>query len=276
MGEVKTGSASMASVAAAAAPAGEPVRLFGLEVRDTTLDATARWLVSRARHGIRTDVAFLNAHCINVLHRDPAYRRALEAMDAMFADGIGMRIAAKVAGVSLADNVNGTDLFPLMCRQAAADGVGIFMLGARDGIAQAAAEQMQRHVPGLVVSGTQHGYIEGPEHEARIIEAINASGAGIFLVALGVPSQELWMARNRSRLSVPVVIGVGGLFDYYSGRIARAPLPLRRAGLEWAWRLALEPRRLARRYLVGNVEFLARLARAWLGSLATSRRITAP
>jgi exopolysaccharide biosynthesis WecB/TagA/CpsF family protein len=194
------------------------------------------------------------------MHSDPAYRRALDEMDAMFADGIGMRIAAKAAGVALSDNVNGTDLFPVLCRQAAADRVGIFLFGARDGIAKAAGERMQSEIPGLVVSGSHHGYIDGAEHEARIVEAINASGAGVLLVALGVPTQEQWMARNRGRLTVPVVIGVGGLFDYYSGRIARAPLVLRKAGLEWAWRLALEPRRLARRYLAGNAEFLVRLA----------------
>lgn len=132
---------------------------------------------------------------------------------------------------------------------------------------------MQREVPGLVVSGSHHGYIDGAEHEARIVDAINASGAGILLVALGVPMQELWMARNRGRLTVPVVIGVGGLFDYYSGRIARAPLVLRKAGLEWAWRLAQEPRRLARRYLAGNAEFLARLAYERLVSPARFQQI---
>lgn len=275
MSELERGSEAVASAGAPGALAGAPVRLFGVEIRDTTLAHTAGWLTMRARHGMRTDVTFLNAHCVNVMHRDPAYRRALDGMDAMFADGIGMRIAAKAAGVGLADNVNGTDLFPLLCRRAGAEGVGLFLLGAREGIAQAAGERMQRETPGLVVSGTHHGYIDGPEHEARVVDAINVSGAGILLVALGVPAQELWMARNRSRLEVPVVIGVGGLFDYYSGRIARAPLPLRKAGLEWAWRLAMEPRRLARRYLLGNAEFMARLAYDRLTSPASFDQRTA-
>ena len=146
------------------------------------------------------------------------------------------------------------------------------LLGARDGIAAAAAASMTARTPGLVVSGTHHGYIAEPQAEARIIDTINASGAGIVLVAMGVPAQELWIARNRHRLTAPVVIGVGGLFDYYSGRIARAPLPLRKAGLEWAWRLAQEPRRLARRYLLGNVEFMARLAWQRLLSPAAFRQ----
>lgn len=236
--------------------------LFGLQIADTSLTAAAQWIVQRARHNLATNISFLNAHCVNVAYRAPEYRAAIEKMDRVFADGIGVRIAARAAGVELQENVNGTDLFPVLCQEAAKAGTGLFLLGARAGIAKAAGERMRNQTPDLVVSGTHHGYIADPAAETRVIAQINASGAGIVLVALGVPTQELWIARNRHRLTAPVVIGVGGLFDYYSGRIARAPMPLRKAGLEWAWRLAQEPRRLARRYLAGNAESLVRLA--WL------------
>lgn len=249
--------------AGAATRAGDrSVRLFGLDVTDTSLEAAAGWLVQRAGLGIATNVAFLNAHCVNVAYDSLEYRTALDGMSRVFADGIGVRIAARVAGTDLRDNVNGTDLFPVLCRKAASAGHGIYLFGGRQGIAAGAAATMTAQTSGLVISGTHHGYVEGEAAEQRVIDEINASGASILLVALGVPSQEMWMVRNRRRLTVPVVIGVGGLFDYYSGRIARAPLPLRKAGLEWAWRLAMEPRRLAQRYLVGNAVFLARLA--WL------------
>jgi|LNFM01.1.fsa_nt_gb N-acetylglucosaminyldiphosphoundecaprenol N-acetyl-beta-D-mannosaminyltransferase len=238
------------------------IKLFGLEITDTSLAGAASWIVQRAAHGIVTDVAFLNAHCVNVAYRSGEYRAAVAGMSRVFADGAGVRIAARVAGTDLLENVNGTDLFPVLCRDAARTGQGLYLLGARDGIAAAAAANMKAQIPDLVISGTHHGYISAADDEQRVIDEINASGASILLVALGVPHQEVWMARNRRRLKVPVVLGVGGLFDYYSGRIARAPLPLRKAGLEWAWRLALEPRRLANRYLVGNAVFLARLA--WL------------
>lgn len=253
-------------VAAVARGEDRTIGLFGLEITDTSLAGAASWIVQRASHGVATDVAFLNAHCVNVAYRSPAYRAAVAGMSRVFADGAGVRIAARVAGMDLQDNVNGTDLFPVLCREAARAGQGIYLLGARDGIAAAAAATLKAQTPGLIVAGTHHGYIKGADDEQRVIDEINASGASILLVALGVPSQELWMARNRGRLQVPVVLGVGGLFDYYSGRIARAPMVLRKAGLEWAWRLALEPRRLANRYLVGNAVFLARLA--WLRLLA--------
>jgi N-acetylglucosaminyldiphosphoundecaprenol N-acetyl-beta-D-mannosaminyltransferase len=117
---------------------------------------------------------------------------------------------------------------------------------------------MQRENPGLKISGSHHGYINGPDQETGVINEINASGAEILLVALGAPHQELWIARNRHRLRP----GVGGLFDYYSGSVARAPVTVRKLRMEWLWRLAMEPRRLARRYIIGNTEFLVRVGLA--------------
>lgn len=236
------------------------VELFGVGIADTKLEDAAAWIVRRAQHRLQSSVAFLNAHCVNTLYRDEIYKRALAGMDRVFADGSGMRLAARASGIALQDNVNGTDLFPVLCRKAAAAGTGLYLLGARPGIAAAAGQQMQAVNPGLRIAGTRDGYFQGEAGEARVIDDINASGADIVLVAMGVPTQEVWIARNRHLLAAPVVIGVGGLFDYYSGRIPRAPMALRRMGLEWAWRLAQEPRRLARRYLLGNIEFMARVA----------------
>lgn len=236
------------------------VRLFGLDVTDTTREEAARWMVAAAVRRDRAEVAFLNAHCVNVMSRDSAYRSALEGATRVLADGAGVRLAARAAGVALADNVNGTDLLPVLCRQAAEAGIRLFFLGGAPGVAAEAARRLEAAHPGLVVAGTHHGYFADREAEEAAFEAIATSGAGILLVGMGVPRQELWIARNRHRLAAPVVAGVGGLFDYYSGRIPRAPLALRRSGLEWAWRLAQEPSRLAGRYLIGNVTFLARLA----------------
>lgn len=253
---------------AVAAPAAQPVaserdiNLFNFDICDTTKSQAAKWIVARASQQRPTNIAFLNAHCVNVSYRSMQYRSAVSSMDRIFADGIGLRIAAKANGIELQDNVNGTDLFPLLCKEAARAGVGLYLFGAQAGVAAEAGRRMQASTPGLIISGTHHGYVANVAAETRVLEDMNASGAAIVLVAMGVPAQELWIARNRHRITAPVVIGVGGLFDYYSGRIARAPLALRKAGLEWAWRLSLEPKRLAKRYLAGNVEFLARLA--WL------------
>ena len=247
---------------------GRTLQLFGVRLYDTTLSAAARWIVASARQSQPTTVAFLNAHCVNTIFRDAAYRHALEEANRIFVDGIGMRIAAKLAGTQLKENVNGTDLLPVLCAEAARSGIGLFLFGGGEGIAAEAARRSHEAQPDLVIAGTHHGYLSGPDEEARVIDAMNASGAGIILVGLGIPAQELWIARNRHRIAAPVVIGVGGLFDYYSGRIARAPLVMRRAGLEWLWRLAMEPRRLANRYILGNMQFIARLA--WLKLVASA------
>lgn len=236
------------------------ISLFGLDVMDTTLERAARWIVSRAQFSLPTQISFLNADCVNIMHRNRRYREALQRSARIFADGAGVRLAAKLSGHTLQDNVNGTDLFPILCRQAAQSNVGIYLFGAREGRARAAGNLMRLANPYLTISGCHHGYIQDAGEEDRLIDDINASGAGIVLIGLGAPAQELWIARNRHRIAAPVVIGVGGLFDYYSGSVARAPLSFRKAGMEWVWRLAMEPRRLARRYILGNAEFLLRMA----------------
>lgn len=238
---------------------GQAVRVFGLEIRDTTLDEAASWLVSRAKSALATNVAFVNAHSINVINRDVRFADAVTRFHCVFADGIGLRLAARAGGVTLRDNVNGTDLFPILCGEAAREDVWVYLLGSAEGVSDAAARNMTRAHPGLTIAGTASGYFATTAEEDAAIEAINASGAEILLVGMGVPAQEKWIFENRHRLKPSVVIGVGGLFDYYSGNIARAPMWMRKNGLEWVWRLSLEPTRLARRYLLGNAEFMMRL-----------------
>lgn len=241
-----------------------PTRLFGLPLVNQSAEQAAEAIVARADAGQASNIQFINAHCINMLRTDPGYARALGQADTLLPDGSGLSLAARLAGQKIAANLNGTDLFPLLCRAAAARNIGLFLLGGRPGIAQAACETMRAAIPGLRIAGVQHGYF-APEDEDAIIRAINASGAGIVLVGFGVPRQEIWIARMRARLDAPVLMGVGGLFDYYSGRIPRAPLMLRRTGLEWVWRFLQEPRRLGRRYTIGNVMFLGRaIAHAWV------------
>jgi exopolysaccharide biosynthesis WecB/TagA/CpsF family protein len=181
-------------------------------------------------------------------------------MERVYPDGIGVRLAAQMFGNGVEENINGTDLFPLLCQRLAGTSHGIFLLGAREGLAEKVAENMTERYPGITFAGCQHGYFTA-ENEDEVINQINASGASILLVALGAPQQELWLARNRDRLNVSVMMGVGGLFDYYSGRIERAPVWIREIGLEWFWRLLQEPGRMWQRYVIGNPLFLYRVWR---------------
>ena len=234
------------------------LEILGVRLHNTTRAEAVAWLSSRAREGLRTLVAFANPDCINTAQVNPGYRRVLQRADRVLADGSGVRIAARILGQKMAENVNGTDLFPELCSAAARDGLRLFLLGARPGLAEATAEAMRRRYPGLRIVGTMHGYFDAAETR-QVIDTINRSGADILLVAMGAPQQELWLTRHTAALVPPVRLGVGGLFDYYSGRIPRAPAWIREAGCEWIWRLVCEPSRLWKRYVLGNPLFLARV-----------------
>lgn len=233
---------------------------FGIRVVNTTMDEAVQWILDRAREEGRHDLAFVNPDCLNIACRHPEYHSVLRSAERVLPDGIGLNVGCRLMGTSLLANVNGTDLFPRLCERAAAEGLPLFLLGARPGVAAAAGEEMVRRYPELRIAGSQDGYFH-PDEEEAVIDRINSSGARVLLVAFGAPRQELWLASRGDRLTPPVRMGVGGLLDFYSGRIPRAPLWMREIGLEWTWRLLQEPGRMWRRYVVGNPLFLYRVWR---------------
>jgi exopolysaccharide biosynthesis WecB/TagA/CpsF family protein len=235
----------------------EMCEFLGLRFWDVSLARAARFLVHKAAADEKLPVFFVNAHCVNVACRNRRYADLLGNSPLLFADGAGMALAARMAGVTLHNNVNGTDLFPELCRAAAQADVPIALLGARPGVARACAERMQQMFPGLHVAWVDHGYRSGAEERKKLGE-LNASGAKMLFVAKGVPAQECWIAENSAQLRPGVILGVGALFDIYSGAIPRAPRLVRNLRMEWCYRLLREPRRLATRYLLGNPEFVAR------------------
>jgi exopolysaccharide biosynthesis WecB/TagA/CpsF family protein len=232
-------------------------RLFGLDIADTSIASASRDLIASAHQGQRLRVVFANAHVINACSASAIYYQTVATADRIYADGSGLAVAARIAGAPLADNVNGTDLFPRLAADAVGTGVKLFLLGGRPGTTEAAMRAMQRFGIGGAIVGTHHGYFTpGSADEDAAIAKVNASGASILLVGMGVPLQDEWIARNAHRLNAPVLAGVGGLFDFFAGNIVRAPHAMRVIGCEWVWRLALEPRRMAGRYLIGNLKFL--------------------
>ena len=135
-------------------------------------------------------------------------------------------------------------------------GVPVFLLGARADVLERAAEAVRRRHPGLRIAGTQDGYFD-EEDDRSVVEAVNASGALLCYVGISTPKKERWVARRMRDLRAPVVMGVGGSLDVLAGVTRRAPRWMQRLGLEWLYRLMLEPRRMWRRYLLGNIEFAA-------------------
>ncbi len=245
-----------------AGPPQESLDLLGVRIDNWTMERAVGWLRSAAAGDRPHTVVFVNPHCLNVAAVDPGYRAVLARSDIVLPDGIGIHFACRLKGTTLAANVNGTDLFPRLCTAMEGSGHGVFLIGGRPGVAEELERRMAERWPGLEVAGLQHGYFaRGGDEERGVVERIRDSGASVLLVAFGVPAQELWIDRWRQDLGVAVAIGVGGLFDFYSGRIPRAPGWVREVGLEWAWRLAREPRRMWRRYVIGNPLFLWRVWR---------------
>ncbi|MEL6828618.1 MAG: WecB/TagA/CpsF family glycosyltransferase, partial [Pseudomonadota bacterium] len=238
-------------------PLHQPMRtsVLGFELATATRAEIAYWIAERAQGWLPTRLAFLNAHCANIARKDWQYDAALKSADAILPDGSGVELAARLDGKQLGENLNGTDLFPVLCRCLAFRKIPVFLLGGADGVADAAGKEAQRIAPNLKVAGTHHGFF-APQDEDAVIELINQSGARVVMVAFGVPQQDVFLARIAPRLNAPVTIGVGGLFDFMSGRIPRAPLWLRKRGMEWLYRLRQEPRRMWRRYILGNAIFV--------------------
>ena len=203
-------------------------------------------------------VSFVNPACVNIAAHDRGYRRLLARAALVLPDGIGIKIAADLLGVALQQNVNGTDLFPRLCELFARRHASVFLLGGQPGVAEQVAQEIRTRWPTLRIAGVRDGFFSVAQ-EGEVAAQVNASGADVVLVARGVPMQDVFIDRHLHQLGVKVAIGVGGLFDFVSGRINRAPAWMRDSGLEWIYRLLQEPARMWRRYLLGNFTFLGRI-----------------
>jgi exopolysaccharide biosynthesis WecB/TagA/CpsF family protein len=238
-------------------------------LRTTLVDATTSETITTLLAPGRRRVNFMNAHCFNVMARDRQYATAIKSADFLLPDGIGVALAAKMTGHDLTANLNGTDFIPALLSEAAKMGKSVYLFGGTKGTADKAASNLIHKIPGLQIAGTRDGYADA-QNAADVIADINASGAGIVLVALGVPMQELWLHRNAPYIDADLTMGVGAALDFFAGNVTRAPAWVRKAKCEWIWRLAQEPRRLAKRYLQGNVSFLARAAKQTAGTLTAA------
>ena len=204
-------------------------------------------------------VAFINAHCLNLAHKDPAYKEVLKKCSAVFADGIGAKIGAAMMGFKVEENVNGTDMFPLLAQKP----YRIYLFGGSPEVALAALEKGRAIGGKAEFAGSCDGFFTA-KNEEELLAELDSLKPDLILVALGVPKQEMWISKNLNRLPGSVAIGVGGLLDFVSGRIPRAPLWMRKTNIEWCFRLYCEPFRLFKRYIIGNPLFIARVFRSKL------------
>jgi N-acetylglucosaminyldiphosphoundecaprenol N-acetyl-beta-D-mannosaminyltransferase len=220
------------------------------------------WLLRKAQGsdiGAATFITYLNAHCSNVAGNDAEYAAILQRAEAVYADGQAIVWASGFLGDALPERVNAADFILELLRRGAGENLKIFLLGSAPGVAERAAARFRAEIPALQIVGVRDGFFDD---EAQLLADITAAAPDILLVGMGVPLQEKWVAAHLPQLNAHVVWCVGAMFEYYGEARARAPVWMRKAGLEWLFRLVLEPRRMWRRYLVGNVVFVLRVLRA--------------
>ncbi|MBE3596965.1 MAG: WecB/TagA/CpsF family glycosyltransferase [Hydrogenibacillus sp.] len=211
-----------------------------------------------------------NAEIVMRARRDAGYRRILHEADVIVPDGIGVVLAARLLGRRIPERIAGIDLMQALIARAEAEEWRVFFLGARPEVLPRAIAGVQKRHPKLIIDG-HHGYF-GPEQEAAILQRIAAFRPALLFVGLGVPKQEQWIVRHRAHLPAVLAMGVGGSFDVLGGAVRRAPLPWRRLGLEWLWRLKEEPWRARRMAALPRFALLAVAVRLGLAREEPGRR----
>jgi N-acetylglucosaminyldiphosphoundecaprenol N-acetyl-beta-D-mannosaminyltransferase len=212
----------------------------------------------------------VNAHCMNLSQGHRWLRALLRSADCVFCDGAGVALAARFLGIDHLHRITYADWTWQLAAFAEPRGFTFYFLGARPGVAEKAAARLKERHPDLQIVGTHHGYFDkttgSPENEV-VVQAINAVKPNILIVGFGMPVQERWLMENWDRIDANVALTAGAMFDYISGELRRGPRWMTDHGLEWLARLIIEPRRLWKRYLIGNPLFLWRVLKQRFGLL---------
>lgn len=234
----------------------ERSELLGLAFDAVTMEAAvARCLelcrAPRASHTVVT----ANASHLCMMRHDSQLALSCGAADVTVADGMSVVWALRASGQLAPERVAGVDLMARLLAVSAKHRLRVYFLGARRDVVTTLVETARTRYPGIEIAGFRDGYFDQDDH-LNIVEDVRASEAHILFVGMPSPFKEVWCERHRERLNVPVIIGVGGSFDVLAGFIKRAPGWVQAAGLEWLWRLLMEPRKLWKRYLTTNSEFI--------------------
>lgn len=242
--------------------AARKVNVLGVGVDPLTVEELHARIARFVEDGEHATILHANVHGLNHAHRDARLRGFLNGAEIVFCDGAGVMLGARVLGEKIPERITYADWTWELAAFAEAQGLSVFFLGARPGVADKAARRLVERFPGLKVAGTHHGYFDrtpgSPENE-MVLRKINAASPDVLLVGFGMPIQEYWLMENREKIDARVVLTGGAVFDYVSGELRRGPKVLTDNGFEWLARLLIEPGRLWRRYVVGNPLFLLRV-----------------
>lgn len=244
------------------------INILGVKTGVQSLPELIEFIAQSINANQKVVIQYLNIHAINLAQKHPWFKSFLNQADMTYCDGYGLRLAARILGVSLPDRYTIPDWFPELAAHCNQNGHSIYILGARPGVAEIAAENLQIKAPGLKILGTYHGYFIKELHSSenqRVIAMINQANPDILAIGFGMPLQEKWLLDNWGGLNCRVAIPMGAAIDYLAGKTPRAPRWLTDHGLEWLGRLVIEPRRLWKRYLLGIPFFYYNVLKQRLG-----------
>lgn len=244
----------------------ETINFLGIKIAAVTTDEIIDRILELAIYGKRKMIAYVNAHCINASFSDNEYREILKQADLVYAGGKGVVWASKLFPQSLPERVNILDFFDKLAKRLIKNNITLYLLGGKPEVVKKAVCELKKRFSGLSILGFHHGFFK-PEMEADIIKEINMLKPHILLVGMGVPKQEKWINKYLNQLDVNLCWAVGAVFSNFSGIFTRAPNWMIKCGLEWLYRLFQEPKRLWRRYLIGNFVFVYRVLKRYVENL---------
>ena len=241
-------------------------RLAGVPLDHVTLGGAVDRVIALARAGAGGTVYTPNVDHVVVASEHETFRRAYDDVSLSLVDGMPVFWATRLLGFPVPEKVSGSDLFEPLVERAAAENLSIYLLGGGPGVAELASAQLLAKFPSLRIVGSSSPRLDGEgeitDREIEL-ERVRASSADLVFVACGAPKSELFCFKNAATLAPAVLVCVGAAIDFTAGTARRAPRWMSRVGVEWAYRLAREPRRFAHRYLVRDPKFLVLLAREW-------------
>ena len=239
----------------------ERINLLGAHVDCVRMSALDLWIETFIASGAPHQIVTANLDFIAIARRQPDFAHVIAEADLVVCDGKPLQWASRIQGPPLPARITGMDLVLHTAKLSSELGYRIFLLGAADGIAERAARKLEELVPDVHIAGwysPSQGNFTAAE-DARIVRMVRDTGTDALFVALGAPRQDVWISTHLEELQTPLCAGIGGVLNFLAGTTRRAPLFVQRAGMEWAWRLAQEPSRLWRRYLVNDLPVFAEL-----------------
>jgi len=236
----------------------ETVDVLGAPVACIDLQGLLEVALAWSGGAERRTALYVNAHALNSALQEPALLSAWQSADLVYADGVGVVWAARWLYGRRLEKLTSADWIHRLAAQAAPLGRRWFLLGGAPGVAELAGLRLEEAHPGVQIAGSYYGYFPDAATPA-VLEMIRAAHPDLVFVGLGTPRQELWLTRQRAKIDAPLCWAVGALFDYLAGVERRVPAGMNRLGLEWLFRLGMDPRGKWRRYLLGNPRFVGRV-----------------